>query len=159
MNATLRGEIQALRKSADAASKKMKTLREQLEAINSSVSDVQTGVSGWITSFESQLTEIWKADFLEKKTFHLLPDSGENSLAGIADWYANMKTFAEEQFTAITEEPGWAGTFALFWLDAAKSETLTIKNQDFEPPPLWRCWPSGRPGRRAEPGRDAGRIS
>lgn len=116
MNATLRGEIQALRKSADAASKKMKTLREQLEAINSSVSDVQTGVSGWITSFESQLTEIWKADFLEKKTFHLLPDSGENSLAGIADWYANMKTFAEEQFTAITEEPGWAGTFALFWL-------------------------------------------
>lgn len=128
MNATLRKEVQTLRENANVANQKLKTLQGNLEAISTSVSDVQAKLAEWVANFESQLTEIWKADFLEKRNFRLLPDTGQEGGAAIANWYGNMKAFFAEQYTAITDEPGWVGTFILFWLPFMLVSLVAIRH-------------------------------
>ncbi len=113
----LRQDVLAIRKGATDIGQNLKTAQTQIDKIKTSVDAIQVRVQEWITSFETQLPLIWKAEFLDGAEFKLLPPPGADITKELADWFANMQTFFATQYSSVTEDAGdWVGTFVLFWL-------------------------------------------
>jgi len=113
----LRDDVQAIRKSVAGLSQKVKALQSDVDKVSAQVSEIQSHTEDWITTFETQLPQIWKAEFLDKVEFKLLPAPGTDVAKELADWFANLKSFFSGQYSSVTMEDGdWAGTILLFWL-------------------------------------------
>jgi potassium-dependent mechanosensitive channel len=79
--------------------------------------EIQTRTAEWITTFQTQLPLIWKAEFLDAKEFRLLPASGAGCGKDLLDWFSNLKTLFAAQYSSVTQERGdWVGMLVLFWL-------------------------------------------
>jgi small-conductance mechanosensitive channel len=113
----VRQDVQNIRKQVAAVSQKLKDLQGQVEKIGGQVAELQARNSEWVTSFETQLPQIWKAEFLDRAEFRMLPAPGANIRQELSDWFGNMKTFFVGQYSSVTGEAGdWVGTFVLFWI-------------------------------------------
>lgn len=113
----LRQDVLAIRKGATEIGQKLKNTQAHIDKIKASVDAIQVRVQEWITTFETQLPLIWKAEFLDGADFKLLPAPGADIAKELEDWFTNMKAFFATQYSSVTEENGdWAGTFVLFWL-------------------------------------------
>lgn len=113
----LRKDIQPVRQSVSAISKQVVRVQAQADKLGKSVTDVQTRIQEWITTFETELPLIWKAEFLDQSRFQLLPDSSADVRQELRDWILNMQTFFRAQFSSLAGDDGdWAGIIVLFWL-------------------------------------------
>ncbi len=113
----LRQDVLSIRKGATDVGQQLKSAQARIEKIKVSVDAVQVRVQEWITTFETQLPLIWKAEFLDGAEFKLLPAPGADIAKELEDWFSNMKTFFATQYSSVTGDAGdWVGTFVLFWL-------------------------------------------
>lgn len=113
----LRQDVQSIRKSVAAVAQNLKAVQAQLEKQQATVVEIQGQIGGWITTFETQLPLIWKAEFLDGAKFRLFPNPGADVGKELSDWFQNMKTFFASQYSTVTRESGdWAGSIVLFWL-------------------------------------------
>jgi small-conductance mechanosensitive channel len=114
---SVRDDIQDVRKSLAAVEKQAKDLLDRVEKLQARMIEIQTRTAGWITTFQTQLPLIWKAEFLDSKEFQLLPATGADIRQDFADWFVNLKTlFVSQYFSVAQEREGWAGMLVLFWL-------------------------------------------
>ncbi|NCD25396.1 MAG: mechanosensitive ion channel [Deltaproteobacteria bacterium] len=113
----LRQDVLAIRKGVTEVGQKIKTTQGQIDKVKVAVDAIQNRVQEWITTFETQLPLIWRAEFLDGAEFKLLPPPGADISKELMDWFANMKTFFSTQYSSETVNAGdWVGTFVLFWL-------------------------------------------
>jgi small-conductance mechanosensitive channel len=111
----VRQDVQGIRRQVAAVGQKLKDLQGQVEKIRAQVADLQVRNADWVMSFETQLPQIWKAEFLERSDFRMLPAPGANIRQELSDWSGNMRTFFV--YSSVTGEAGdWVGTFVLFWI-------------------------------------------
>lgn len=113
----LRHDVQTIRKNVGAVRASFKAMREQLAGTAAQVAETQGRLAEWVSSFETQLPQIWKAEFLDGRKFRLFPAEGVDVKKELADWYSNIQTFLSNRYTWNPGETGnWVGTFFLFWL-------------------------------------------
>ena len=114
---SVREEMQPIRKNVTAVAQKVKELQGRLEKLQAQTAEIQTSAAEWITTFQTQLPLIWKAEFLDAKEFRLLPASGADIRKDLVDWFSNLKTLFAGQYSSVTKERGdWLGMLVLFWL-------------------------------------------
>lgn len=113
----LRHDVQAIHKNVGTLRTSFREMQKQLSATAAQVTEVQARLTEWVTAFETQLPQIWKAEFLDGRKFRLFPADGVDVHKEIADWYGNVKTFLTNRYTWSPGETGdWIGTFFFFWL-------------------------------------------
>lgn len=113
----LRQDVQAIRKSITAVGQNLKASQVQLEKQQTHVGEIQERIATWISTFETQLPLIWKAEFLDGQKFRLLPAAGADIAKEFRDWFSNLKTFFSSQYASVTRDSGdWTGTMFLFWI-------------------------------------------
>jgi predicted nucleic acid-binding Zn-ribbon protein len=61
----VRQEVQGIRKSAATLAQTLKGVQEQVEKIREEVGEIQTRTDEWVKTFETQLPQIWRAEFLD----------------------------------------------------------------------------------------------
>jgi len=113
----LRDEVLPIRKNVAAVAQTVKDLQGRLVGLQVRTDEIQARAAEWITTFQTQLPLIWKAEFLDAKEFRLLPASGADISKDLLDWFSNLKTLFTGQYSSVTKERGdWVGMFVLFWL-------------------------------------------
>ncbi len=112
----VRQDVQAIRKSVAAVGQKLKGVQGQIDKINAQANEILTATADWITTFETQLPLIWRAEFLDGTEFRMLPQPGADVGQELSDWFANLKSFFLSQYSLAGDAGDWAGTFVLFWL-------------------------------------------
>jgi small-conductance mechanosensitive channel len=113
----VRQDVQDIRKNVAALARTLKDLQGRVEKIKGQGAEIQAQAAEWVTTFETQLPLIWKAEFLDSAEFRLLPSPGTDIPQELADWFANLKSFFAGQYSSVTGGTGdWAGIFVLFWL-------------------------------------------
>ncbi|GAB6111386.1 mechanosensitive ion channel domain-containing protein [Desulfomicrobium salsuginis] len=116
MDKGVRQDVQTIRKSVASVGQKLKGVQGQVDKINAQTSEILSATVEWITTFETQLPLIWRAEFLDGAEFRMLPQSGADVGKELADWFANLKSFFFSQYSLAGDAGDWAGTFVLFWL-------------------------------------------
>ena len=112
----VRQEVQDIRKSAATLSQTLKGVQEQVDKVRGEVSEIQTRTDEWVKTFETQLPQIWRAEFLDPAEFRLFPKKGADIGQELADWFSSLKSFFISQYSLTGAAGDWAGTFALFWI-------------------------------------------
>lgn len=112
----VRQDVQAIRKSVAVVGQKLKAVQAQIDKINAQANEILAATVGWITTFETQLPLIWRAEFLDGAEFRMLPQPGADVGRELADWFSNLKSFFLSQYSLAGDAGDWAGTFFLFWL-------------------------------------------
>ena len=112
----VRQEVQGIRKSAATLTQTLEGVQEQVEKVRGEVAEIQTSTDGWVKTFETQLPQIWRAEFLDPAEFRLLPKSGVDIGQELADWFSSLKSFFISQYSLTGAAGDWAGTFVLFWI-------------------------------------------
>lgn len=111
-----RQDVQKIRKNVSEVAQALKATQAELEKQQSVVADIQTSIQNWMTSFEVQLPQIWKAQFFKETKFQIFPKKGADVGQEMRDWFANMRSFFISQYTTTTRDSGdWGGTIVLFW--------------------------------------------
>jgi potassium-dependent mechanosensitive channel len=114
---TVREDVLAIRRNAASVAQKVKELQGRVEKLQARSVEIQARTAEWISTFQTQLPLIWKAEFLDAKEFRLLPASGADIRKDLLDWFINLKTFFAGQYSSVTQERGdWVGMLVLFWL-------------------------------------------
>lgn len=113
----VREDVLAIRKNVSAVGEKVKELQGRVDKLQGQAGEIQTRTAEWITTFQTQLPLIWKAEFLDAKEFRLLPASGADIGKDLLDWFKNLRTLFVAQYSSVTQERGdWVGMLVLFWL-------------------------------------------
>ena len=111
-----RQDVQKIRKSVAEVAQALKTAQKKLEQQQVVVADIQTRIQDWVISFETQLPQIWKAQFFEETKFQIFPKKGADVGKELQDWFTNMRSFFISQYTTTTRDSGdWGGSIVLFW--------------------------------------------
>lgn len=112
----VRQDVQAIRRNVGEVSQKLKGVQGQVDKVRSQVAQLQASAAEWITSFETQLPLIWRAEFLDGAEFRMRPQEGSDVGTELAEWFANLKSFFISQYSLAGDAGDWAGTFVLFWI-------------------------------------------
>ena len=117
LDKSVRDDVQDMRKNVTAVDRHAEELKMRLEKLQAQMVEIQTRTAGWITTFQTQLPLIWKAEFLDAKEFRLLPATGADIRKDLVDWFSNLKVLFVSQYSSVTQErEDWAGMLVLFWL-------------------------------------------
>lgn len=112
----VRQDVQALRKNVAEVAQTLKSAQGQVEKIRGEVGQIQASTSEWVTTFETQLPLIWRAEFLDGAEFRMFPQPGTDIGKELTDWFTNLKSFFISQYSLAGDAGDWAGTFFLFWI-------------------------------------------
>jgi small-conductance mechanosensitive channel len=112
----VRQDVQAIRKNVGEVSQKLKGVQGQVDKVRSQVEQLQASTAEWVTTFETQLPLIWRAEFLDGAEFRMLPQEGADIGKELAEWSTNLKSFFISQYSLAGDAGDWAGTFVLFWI-------------------------------------------
>ena len=112
----VRQEVQGIRKSAATLAQTLKGVQEQVDKVRGEVAEIQARTDEWVETFETQLPQIWRAEFLDPAEFRLLPKSGVDIGQELTEWFSSLKSFFISQYSLTGAAGDWAGTFVLFWI-------------------------------------------
>ena len=112
----VRQEVQGIRKSVAAVLQYLKEVQGKVDKVQGEIGEIQARTAEWVKTFETQLPQIWRAEFLEPSGFRLLPQQGSDVGRELADWFASLKSFFVSQYSLTGDAGDWAGTFGLFWM-------------------------------------------
>jgi len=114
---SVREDVLPIRKNVETVVQKVKELQARVEKLQARAAEIQTRTAEWVSTFQTQLPLIWKAEFLDAKEFRMLPASGADIRKDLLDWFSNLKTLFAGQYSSVTQERGdWVGMLVLFWL-------------------------------------------
>jgi len=114
---SVREDVLPIRKNVETVVQKVKELQARVEKLQARAAEIQTSTAEWVSTFQTQLPLIWKAEFLDAKEFRMLPASGADIRKDLLDWFSNLKTLFAGQYSSVTQERGdWVGMLVLFWL-------------------------------------------
>lgn len=111
----LRQEVQVIRSGVAVLGQRLKEIQNKYDKTRGVITDLQVRLLEKITTFEALLPQTIKAEFLDRKEFHLLPAQAETVSTELADWSANMKAFIRSQIAAMgLDTADWIGSVLLF---------------------------------------------